>query len=272
LLWEWQKWVRCGVPSDVAFREALVWRVEEWRKLDVRVGCVVCNLGFSMFRSAAEVGLEGMAVGEGEIGVVLELEGGSLRRLVRRGVRGYTCSASEGVLPPFALLRVGRVLAETRRTVVRLTAVAAAGHGLRGGGTGVVGVGMDEAERWFKEALSARGAREVARCIERAASLGHAEAMCRLAELHRKGEGIPMNQRAAVAWCRKAAERGHAVAMYNLGVAHKKGEGVREDARAAISWYRKAAERGHAVAMYPLGVMKDQGEGLPKEARAAISW
>jgi hypothetical protein len=106
LLWEWHKRVRCGVRSDVAFREVRVCRVEEWRELDVSEGCMVCNLGFSMFGSALEVGWGGVSVGEGEIGVVLEVEGGSLRRLVRRGVRGYTCIAGEGVLPPFALLRV----------------------------------------------------------------------------------------------------------------------------------------------------------------------
>jgi TPR repeat protein len=141
-----------------------------------------------------------MAVGEGEIGVMLELEGGSLRRLVRRGVRGYTCSASEGVLQPFALLRVESVLTESRRAVVKLTAVARTEHWLLGGGADLVRVGTDEAEMWFRKTMSARGAREAARCVERAAKLGHVEAMSRLAELHEKGEGVPIDERAAVVW------------------------------------------------------------------------
>jgi hypothetical protein len=134
LLWEWQKRVRCGVPSEVPFRGARVCGVEEWRELDVRQGCVVCNRGFLVLRSASEEGWAGMSVGEGEIGVVLELEGGRVRRLVRRGVRGYTCRASEGVLPPFALLRVGSVSTESGRAVVKLMAVACTGHGLGGVG------------------------------------------------------------------------------------------------------------------------------------------
>jgi hypothetical protein len=51
--------------------------VEEWRELDVREGCVVCNLGLLVLSSASELGWGGMSVGEGEIGVVLELEGGA---------------------------------------------------------------------------------------------------------------------------------------------------------------------------------------------------
>jgi TPR repeat protein len=166
---------------------------------------------------------------------------------------------------------VGSVLTEVRRAVVKLTVVACTRDGLGGGGAELVRVGTDEAERWFREAMSARGSREAARCVERAAKLGHVEGMCRLAELHRKGEGVPVDERAAVAWYRKAAERGHAGAMFNLGVMCCKGAGVRKDAVAAVSWYRKAAGFGKAEAMYNLGVMHDTGAGVPRDARAAFA-
>jgi TPR repeat protein len=156
---------------------------------------------------------------------------------------------------------VESVLTESRRAVVKLTAVACTGQGLRGGGAELVRVGTGEAERWFREAESARGSREAARCVERAAKLGHVEAMCRLAELHEKGEGVPVDEWAALGWCRKAADRGHARAMHDLGVKYEEGAGVPKDAVAAVSWYRKAAALGEAVAMCSLVVMCGEGGG-----------
>jgi hypothetical protein len=44
-VWEWQSRVRGGVRSGVAFREARVCPVEDWRALDVREGCVISSPG-----------------------------------------------------------------------------------------------------------------------------------------------------------------------------------------------------------------------------------
>jgi hypothetical protein len=277
LLWEWQRRAGRRVRMGGIFREARMLRMEDWRELDVRVGYMFCASGFCVFRSVARAPRRPMAVGAGEVEVVLELEGRSLRKLVRRGVRGYQCSTFEGLLPPFALLRVRGVLREPTRAVVKLVEVVPRGHSRRGAGSawppaGLRSLGTGEAESWFRKAVSVVKPGEAARCAEQAAMLGHVEAMCWLGERHGRGEGLPVDRKAAVAWYRKAAELGNAMAMCELGVSYRDGVGVPINARAAVAWYRNAAELGSAKAMLSLGVAFTEGKGVGVDNRAAVSW
>jgi hypothetical protein len=153
--------MHCGVPGTGVFREARVFRLEDWLELGLRVGCVVCTTSFSVVTSAAEPRPRGWRAADGEIEVTFELDAGSLRRVVRQGVRGYTCSAVEGLLPPFTLFRVGGMLAESKRAIVGLVDARTAQHPFHEGlspaavnlGSGARGA---EADAWFGMAASAR--------------------------------------------------------------------------------------------------------------------
>ena len=59
----------------------------------------------------------------------------------------------------------------------------------------------------------------------------------------------------AVREYQKAAELGHVEAMYNLAVAYFQGDGVQQNYQKAQAWYQKAADMGHASAKYNLGSM-----------------
>ncbi len=55
-------------------------------------------------------------------------------------------------------------------------------------------------------------------CYEKAASLGHAGAQCRLGVLYGQGGGSGQDEELALQWLCKAANQGHAEAQYHLGV------------------------------------------------------
>ena len=86
------------------------------------------------------------------------------------------------------------------------------------------------------------------------------------------GDGVPQDDREAVAWFRKAAEQGNAGAQYGLGVMYANGDGVPQDDREVVAWFRKAAEQGNANAQHNLGVMYANGDGVPQDYVEAYAW
>ena len=106
---------------------------------------------------------------------------------------------------------------------------------------------------------------------ERAAK-GNANAQVNLGYMYDKGEGVPRDDAAAVAWYRKAAAQGNAIAQYNLGLMYANGRGVPQDYASAAFWYRKAAEQGNAIAQNNLGVMYANGRGVPQDYASAAFW
>jgi len=91
--------------------------------------------------------------------------------------------------------------------------------------------------------------------LQVAASLGHIEAQCNLADIYAK----QYNYNAAYQWCLKAAEQGSADAQNNLAVMHLNGLGVSQDYRQAFEWFEKAAAQGSEVAQNNLSVMYKNG-------------
>ena len=73
-------------------------------------------------------------------------------------------------------------------------------------------------------------------------------------------------------WLLKAAEQSNPRAENNLGVMYELGEGVSVDNKAAIKWYRRAAEHGNADGEYNLGEMYDKGKGVAVDHGEAIKW
>jgi hypothetical protein len=105
------------------------------------------------------------------------------------------------------------------------------------------------------------GARAV-EWLERAAELGHVEALVRLGIVYHGGEaGIGQDHAKARQWYEKAAAKDKATAMLNLGVLYEHGLGVREDVGTAIAWYEKAAAKGDLQALESIGLIHYFGKG-----------
>ena len=140
------------------------------------------------------------------------------------------------------------------------------------------------------------------------AEQGDAEAQAWIGSLHANGEGVDVDDRAALIWYERAAEQGHAMAqanvganyymargtdkdvakaikwlsaaaehgdlngLFNLAVLYSKGEGVQEDHGRAAELYAKAAERGHYPSQSRLGYMYAHGQGVEKDRVKAYLW
>jgi TPR repeat protein len=92
------------------------------------------------------------------------------------------------------------------------------------------------------------------------------------AELSEAGTGVPSNPQAARSWYQKAADLGHAEAMGHLGAMFESGRGAPQNLDTAREWYGKGAARGGRLAMYRLGAMLEEGRGGPQNLTDAAAW
>jgi TPR repeat protein len=98
----------------------------------------------------------------------------------------------------------------------------------------------DEAERWYKLALSG---------FQKAADQGDARAQEALGDFYFSGDcGVPQDKRTAFTWYKKAAEQGNNSAMKRVGDCYKAGEGVEQSDEESMRWYEKAAGQGNVDA------------------------
>jgi TPR repeat protein len=97
------------------------------------------------------------------------------------------------------------------------------------------------------------------------AHAGDAEAQNALGNGYATGDGVEVNQSAAVEWYRKAALQGHAEAQLNLATCYDTGEGVARDEKEAIKWYLAAADQGVAEAQYNAALKLLSGDGVEKD-------
>jgi TPR repeat protein len=91
---------------------------------------------------------------------------------------------------------------------------------------------------------------------EKAAALGHVDAMFNLASIHvnearqpTEQSGFHADKQAGVAWFRKAAEAGDAPSLFWLGHAYRVGDGVQANAQKALMYLEAAAEKRHTGAL-----------------------
>jgi TPR repeat protein len=123
-----------------------------------------------------------------------------------------------------------------------------------------------------------RGARkDEARAAEfyrRAADLGVAAGMVRLAHMYEDGRGgLPKDDAPAAQWYRKAAEAGNTNGMVNLGVMYANGKGgLPQDYAQAVGWVRRGADAGDGYAMYLMGYFHETGKGVAKNEAEAVRW
>jgi len=81
------------------------------------------------------------------------------------------------------------------------------------------------------------------------AEQGNAQAQFNMGVMCRQGQGVPQDDKQAVAWWSKAAEQGHVEAQDNLGLRYGRGQGVAQDWVQAYKWFSLAAAAGNQTAM-----------------------
>lgn len=111
--------------------------------------------------------------------------------------------------------------------------------------------------------------------IVRAASTGDPEQQTLLARMYRGEEVMTRDFKEstqAMVWFLKAAGQNHGDALYEIGRSYFNGWGVKKNVKEALSWYHKGAEHGHQWARLTLARLYAKGGEVPKEAHKATEW
>lgn len=104
------------------------------------------------------------------------------------------------------------------------------------------------------------------------AAAGDTGAQAWIGSLYANGDGVDVDDRAALAWYLKSAEGGNVQAQSNVGAMYAMGKGVSENADEAARWFQRAAEGGDAHGQFNLAVLYATGKGLPKDLAKAADW
>jgi len=110
--------------------------------------------------------------------------------------------------------------------------------------------------------------------MESAFHIGNdSEAAHDLAIIYEYGRhGIEVDVVAAAEWFERAAELGHVEAMVELGLCYELGCGVEQSDEHALDWYTKAAHLGHATAKFSVGEIFEEARGVPQSDEEACLW
>lgn len=106
-------------------------------------------------------------------------------------------------------------------------------------------------EAEFRQATTLRSTRQFSasrQMAEKAAALGHVDAMVLAGRQALVGEGGPRDYAAAMRWSRAAADAGQPDGMFQVAYLHEFGLGVKENHAEALRWYDRAAAKGNRVA------------------------
>ena len=103
---------------------------------------------------------------------------------------------------------------------------------------------------------------------ERAAELGHADAILSMGWFYLNGYGVARDLRMAQHWYRRSARRGNPSAMFSLGyIAYIMG-GYSEARR----WFERASKHGHQRSLYWLGKLAWRGHGIAHSRSVAFDY
>lgn len=105
-----------------------------------------------------------------------------------------------------------------------------------------------------------------------AAQMGNPMAQANVGAFHYMGRGVPKSTDKAIEWLRRAADGGDLNGLFNLAQLYHQGEGVAADPARAAELYRQAAEVGHYPSQSRLGDMYARGEGVPRDRVQAYLW
>lgn len=178
---------------------------------------------------------------------------------------GWLAATAGGALagPPedFAAGEAAFRQGDVRGAIARLKAAADAGHPKA---QALLGTILDRAER----------DEEAVRYFRLAADQNDADGAYGLAGMYASGEGVPRDIAQARQWMEKAASLGHRDAVNTLATAYLRGGlGVSEPERsspAALDWIRRAADGGHLPALERLALAYRKGElGLVADSKVA---
>ena len=90
---------------------------------------------------------------------------------------------------------------------------------------------------------------ESVRLFSQAKDLGFLDAQGNLGVLYIYGQGVPKDEKKAVALFRDGAEKGNPLCMYFYAMCFDGGVGVSRDREAAREWYVRAAQGGNRTAI-----------------------
>jgi septal ring-binding cell division protein DamX len=103
--------------------------------------------------------------------------------------------------------------------------------------------------------------------LEKAADLGHADAMAKLGYLYTDGLTVEQNFNQAFEWFSRAARLGSVDGQYNLGIFYLNGWGTAQDTTMAKQYLAAASAQGDEAAEQALqNLLADSGE-IPGQAR-----
>ena len=94
-----------------------------------------------------------------------------------------------------------------------------------------------------------------------------------LAVIYEYGKyGVKVDVVVAAEWFQRAAGLGHVEAMVELGLCYELGCGVEQSDEEALDWYTKAANLGHATAKFSVGEIFEEARGVPQSDEEACIW
>lgn len=173
---------------------------------------------------------------------------------------------------------------------------------------GIAGAQCLLAALLLEEDSEAQDTKSAIRWLELAVLQKNPHAMARLGRMLELGDGVPNDDRRAMALYRKAAEAGDVIgkellatrllspscadydpgeavqwllgaveqgsshARYLIGTMFETGNGVEQDQALATSWFLAAAEDGHPFAMYEAGRALLFDQSGPTDTTAAVKW
>jgi TPR repeat protein len=115
-----------------------------------------------------------------------------------------------------------------------------------------------------EEALKRKDYQRAAEYLRLAADQGHADSICKLADLILHGSGVAKDPCEAVRLYRVAAEKGHQQAQLNLSYVLGEGIGVQRDEEERIKWLVACAEQGNGQAKFVLKCIEEQKQKTAK--------
>jgi len=105
--------------------------------------------------------------------------------------------------------------------------------------------------------------------LEKASSLGDAEANAKLAHILYYGEGVTKNVPKAIEHFKLAAQKNHPTAIYMLATMYFTGENLEQDLSKARELFILSAKLGNPKAFFYLAVMAQEGIGEEKSPQKA---
>ena len=108
--------------------------------------------------------------------------------------------------------------------------------------------------------------------LEKLATVGDADAQCKLGVLHVMGVAVGQDFAKAMELFQKAAAAGNAKAQVDLANAYLAGKSMAINPTLAGDWFEKAAQAGHGPAQIQLGILCIQARGRRQDIAAGIKW